>query len=172
MDAYCKEVRKLENKLLGLEFHHVIRDNNVTVDVLSKMGSTHAEVPAGIFVHELRKPSILEQATPATTNTKSPEPSREIMMIEVDWRLPFIDYIKEQKLPSDKNQTEQISRRGKSYVLVEDKLYRRSASSGVLMKCVTREEGQQILEEIHKGICGNHASSRTIVGKAFRVGFY
>ena len=94
------------------------------------------------------------------------------MMIEVDWRTPFNDYIKEHKLPSDKTQVEQVSRRGKSYVLVGDKLYRRGTSSGVLMKCITREDGKDILEEIHKEICSNHASSRTIVGKAFRAGFY
>lgn len=58
MDAYCKEVRKLENKFFGLEFHHIVRDNNVAADVLSKMGSTRAEVPAGIFVHKLRKPVV------------------------------------------------------------------------------------------------------------------
>jgi hypothetical protein len=29
MGAYCLEVRKLENKFYGLEFHHVISDNNV-----------------------------------------------------------------------------------------------------------------------------------------------
>ncbi|XP_004971902.1 uncharacterized protein LOC101780175 [Setaria italica] len=109
MDNYCKKVCKLENKFSGLEFHHVVHDNNVAADVLSKMGSTRAEIPASIFVHELRKPSIPEQATPATTNTKPPEPNREIMMIEVDWRSPFIDYIKEQKLPSDKDQAEQVS---------------------------------------------------------------
>ena len=40
MNAYCLEVRKLENKFYGLEFHHVIRDNNIAVDVLSKLGST------------------------------------------------------------------------------------------------------------------------------------
>jgi hypothetical protein len=28
------------------------------------------------------------------------------------------------------------------------------------------------LEEIHKGFCGNHASSRTLVSKAFRRAFY
>ena len=89
------------------------------------------------------------------------------MMIEVDWRTPFIDYIKDHKLQSDKNKAEQISQRVKNYVLVGDKLYRKGASSGVLMKCVTREDGQEILEEIHRGICGNHASSRTLVGKAF-----
>jgi hypothetical protein len=62
------------------------------------------------------------------------------MMIDVDWRQPFIDYLSEQKVPSDKNLAEQLVRRAKSYVLVGDKLYKRGASSGVLMKCVPREE--------------------------------
>jgi hypothetical protein len=60
MDTYCLEVRKLENKFYGLEFHHVVRDNNVAADVLSKIGSTRAQVPAGVFVHELHAPSIPE----------------------------------------------------------------------------------------------------------------
>jgi hypothetical protein len=94
------------------------------------------------------------------------------MMIDVDWRQPFIDYLSEQKVPSDKNSAEQLVCRAKSYVLVGDKLYKRGASSGVLMKCVPRQEGKYILEEIHKGICGNHASSRTLVSKAFRRAFY
>jgi hypothetical protein len=51
-------------------------------------------------------------------------------------------------------------------------LYRRGATSGVLMKCVPREEGKDILEEIHKGVCGNHVSSRTLVSKAFQRAFY
>jgi hypothetical protein len=45
-------------------------------------------------------------------------------MIDVDWRQPFIDYIREQKVPSDKNLAEQLIHHGKSYVLVGDKLYR------------------------------------------------
>jgi hypothetical protein len=94
------------------------------------------------------------------------------MMIDVDWRQPFIDYIREQKVPTDKNLAEQITHRAKSYVLVGDKIYRRGATSGVLMKCVSREEGKDILEEIHKGVCGNHVSSRTLVSKAFRRAFY
>jgi hypothetical protein len=40
------------------------------------------------------------------------------------------------------------------------------------MKCVPRQDGKDILEEIHKGICGNHASSRSLVSKAFRRAFY
>jgi hypothetical protein len=94
------------------------------------------------------------------------------MMIDVDWRQPFIDYLSEQKVPSDKNSAEQLIRRAKSYVLIGDKLYKRGASSGVLMKWVPREEGKDILEEIHKGVGGNHASLRTLVSKAFRRAFY
>jgi ribonuclease HI len=171
MDAYCLEVRKLENKFYDFEFHHVVRDNNVAADVLSKLGSTRAQVPAGVFVHELHAPSIPEPA-PATTDPAPFPASQEVMMIDVDWRQPFIDYIHEQKVPMDKKLAGQLVHRAKSYVLVGDKLYRRGASSRVLMKCVPREEGKGILEEIHKGVCGNHASSRTLVSKAFRRAFY
>jgi hypothetical protein len=103
-----------------------------------------------------------------TTDPAPSQAGQEVMMVDVDWRQPFIDYICEQKVPTDKNLAEQIIRRAKSYVLVRDKLYRRGATSGVLMKCIPREEGKDILEEIHIGICGNHASSPTLVSKAFR----
>ncbi|XP_066316385.1 uncharacterized protein [Miscanthus floridulus] len=28
MDAYCTEIRKLEGKFYGIEYHHVVRDQN------------------------------------------------------------------------------------------------------------------------------------------------
>jgi hypothetical protein len=94
MDAYCLEVCKLENKFYGLEFHHIVRDNSVATDILSKLGSTRAQVPAKVFVHELHKPSIPE-LLPTTTDLGLPQPSQEVMMIDMDWRQPFIDYIRE-----------------------------------------------------------------------------
>jgi hypothetical protein len=145
--------------------------NRQQADVLSKLGSTRAQVPAGIFVHELHAPSIPEPA-PMTIDLTPSQADQEVMMIDVDWRQPFIDYICEQKVPTDKNLAEQIIRRAKSYVLVRDKLYRRGTTSGVLMKCIPWEECKDILEEIHKGVCGNHASSHTLVSKAFRRAFY
>jgi hypothetical protein len=35
------------------------------------------------------------------------------------------------------------------------------------MKCVSMEEGKEILQEIHEGVCRNHAACRTLVGKVF-----
>jgi hypothetical protein len=101
MDASYLEVRKLENKFYDLEFHHIVRDNNVAADVLSKLDSTRAQVPAGVFVHELHAPSILETA-PTTTDPALPPAGQEVMTIDVDWRQPFIDYIREQKVPTDR----------------------------------------------------------------------
>jgi len=40
------------------------------------------------------------------------------------------------------------------------------------MKCVALEEGKDMLRKIHEGVCGNHAASRTLVGKAYRSGFF
>ena len=97
-------------------------------------------------------------------------------MIKADWRTPLIDFIKEQKLPPgvDPRSAEatQLFQRAKGYTLVGDKLYRHGAMLGVLMKCVSREKGKDILQEIHEGVCGNHVASRTLIGKASRSGYY
>jgi hypothetical protein len=58
MDTYCAEVRKLEKIFQGLEIMHVLRDSNVAIDVLAKLGSDRAKVPPGVFVEELPSPSI------------------------------------------------------------------------------------------------------------------
>jgi hypothetical protein len=42
----------------------------------------------------------------------------------------------------------------------------------MLLKCITQEEGHEILMDIHEGECGSHSAARTLVGKAFRHGFY
>jgi hypothetical protein len=42
----------------------------------------------------------------------------------------------------------------------------------MIMKCISREEGIPLLQDIHSGVCGSHSSWRNIIGKAFRHGFY
>ena len=54
------------------------------------------------------------------------------------------------------------------YIIVGgEELYHRSVS-GVLMRCILEEDGRKLLKDIHSGICGNHAASITLVGKAYR----
>ena len=40
------------------------------------------------------------------------------------------------------------------------------------MRCIPRQEGIKLLRDIHSGACGHHAAPRTLIGKAFRQGFY
>jgi hypothetical protein len=60
MDAYYKEIRKLEGKFYGIKYTHVVWDKNKAVDVLSKSGSSRAKVPHGVFVQDFVNPSIKE----------------------------------------------------------------------------------------------------------------
>jgi ribonuclease HI len=58
MGKYCTFIQKLEDKFEGLEFHHVERDRNAAADALSKLGSSRTQVPPGVFVQEVLRPSI------------------------------------------------------------------------------------------------------------------
>ena len=122
-----------------------------------------------MFIQELQVPSIKQEAS---TPTSTPTPDVQVLVVNPAWTQVFIDYIQDHKFPDDKVKSEQITRKSKNYVLVRDMLYRWGTSSGVLLKCITREEGQKILEEIHSRCCGNHVASRTLVGKAFRSVYY
>jgi transposase InsO family protein len=87
------------------------------------------------------------------------------------WISKIWDYLKENILPEDHVSAERIVRLAKRYAVVEGDLYRHDAN-GILMQCITQEEGRELLTEINGGECGSHSSSRTLVGKAFRHGFY
>ena len=61
MDAYCAKIRKLEGKFYGIEYHQVVRDQNHLADHLSKIGSSRAAAPPGVFVQDLFTSSIKEE---------------------------------------------------------------------------------------------------------------
>ena len=44
--------------------------------------------------------------------------------------------------------------------------------TGAFQRCVSPEEGQEILREMHEGDCGHHAGLKSLVSKAFHHGFY
>jgi hypothetical protein len=148
-----------------LEFHHVERDRNAASDTLSKLGSSRAQVPPEIFVQEVSCPSILSDQAEECNTLSQPEFNPN------DWREPIIKYIKNEEEPDDKATAERIARQLAHYTLIGGTLYTRGAT-GVLMKCIPSTIGKQLLDEIHAGQCGVHAAFRTLVGKAFRSGFY
>jgi transposase InsO family protein len=90
-----------------------------------------------------------------------------------NWQTPYLEYLLRGELPLDKTKARRLARRAKSFVLLGDEkeLYHRSPS-GILQRCISIAQGQELLREIHSGACGHHAAPRALVGNAFRQGFY
>jgi ribonuclease HI len=58
MEAYCDEVRRLEDKFYGLELNHVARQYNETADELAKIASGRTTVPPNVFSRDIYQPSV------------------------------------------------------------------------------------------------------------------
>jgi ribonuclease HI/transposase InsO family protein len=197
MEAYCKAVRALEDKFYGIELNHVPRRYNEEADELAKIASGRITVPPNVFARDIAQPSV--NLEPHPSNYEEPsgapssptgmepmdeDPSNEAYVLsllegydadeaeamdvkpapsEVDWRDKYI--------PSDRSEARRITRMAKSFTLVDGELYKRAAS-GILQRCVPIPQGRELLRDIHAGVCGHHATPRTLVGNAFRQGFY
>jgi hypothetical protein len=71
----------------------------------------------------------------------------------------------------DKAYKKRMEDRIMPYVIIEGELYKQGVCSPFL-KCLSRTEGQELMKEIHTGLCGAHIGSRPLLGKVFRKGFY
>ena len=90
------------------------------------------------------------------------------MAIIAPWTEPFLAYLTRQELPEDQNEARCIVRRSKAYRVHEGELYKKS-TTGVLQRCISEEEGRNLLAEIHVGLGCHHAAARALVSKAFRT---
>ena len=85
--------------------------------------------------------------------------------------MPYLNYLLREVLSMDKMEARWLMHRTKSFVLIEGKLYKRSHAR-ILQRYIPIERGKQLLSDIHGGVCGHHATPRTLVRNAFHQGFY
>ncbi|CAN6288237.1 unnamed protein product [Urochloa humidicola] len=91
--------------------------------------------------------------------------------LPADWRTPLLDCLAQGKLPDDQTEARRIARRAKAFYVVGGRLFKRS-TTGIDQKCIPPGQGIELLRDIDAGACGHHAAPRSLVGKAFRQGFY
>jgi ribonuclease HI len=187
MEAYYDEVWRLKDKFYGLELNHVARRYNETADELAKIASGRTTVPLNVFSRDIYQQSVKlnDAPEPEETSAQPEVPSAaegEALRVEGDqngvtlnlnWQTPYLEYLLRGELPLDKAETRRLARRAKSFVLLGDEkeLYHCSPS-GILQRCISVAQGQELLQEIHSGACGHHAAPRALIGNAFRQGFY
>jgi hypothetical protein len=93
------------------------------------------------------------------------------MLVEAVWTKPYLAYLLKDELPKDTIHSHQVMRRSKAFTIILGEFYKCS-TTGVLQQCIAPKDGIAFLRDIHEGTCGYHASSRTLIAKALRSGFY
>jgi hypothetical protein len=146
MEAYCDEVRRLEDKFYGLEVNHVARRYNETTDELAKIASARTTVPPNAFSRDLHQPSVktsdmpekvsaLPEAPSAQPEAPSAQPEApsapegEALRVEGerngvppdrDWQTPYLQYLHQGELPLDRAEARRLAWHAKSFVLLGD----------------------------------------------------
>jgi hypothetical protein len=87
MEAYCDEVRRLEDKFYGLELNHIAQRYNETADELAKIASGRTMVPPDVFSRDLHQPSVKTDDTPEPEKA-SAQPEAPLALPEAPLALP------------------------------------------------------------------------------------
>ena len=130
MAAYRNAVLKMSARFEGLEFHHVVRENNQAADILARIGAKRDPVPPNIFLERLFKPSVVWQGENGNTSldpnitpdsestdiiggsaTEITPSAHLIMAVIAPWTEPFLAYLNRKELPEDQNEARCIVRR-------------------------------------------------------------
>ncbi|XP_058762570.1 uncharacterized protein LOC131635951 [Vicia villosa] len=160
---YLALVKERMKNFARAEVEHIPREHNSRAGVLSKLASTRKKGGNKSVIQEiLSKPSVDKNA-----------PLTQVLAIGDDhcWMTPVYNFLTKDELPTDAKEASTIKRRACSYVIVEDKLYRRGFSTP-LLKCVDASQALEILQELHEGINGQHLGGRSLARKALRARYY
>ena len=171
MGAYRREVDVIAGQFKGYQVEHVDERKNEVADALSRLGSQHKPVPPNVFLDVLHNPSV---KLPTEEDLAIPDPEAQLVAslhVIPDWTVPYLAYMTQGELPEDETLARKITRRSKSMTIVNGELHHCSVT-WAFQRCVSPEEGCEILREIHEGGCGHHVGSKSLLAKAFRQGFY
>ncbi|KAG9458279.1 hypothetical protein H6P81_002787 [Aristolochia fimbriata] len=174
------EVKKLELEPLwrhAASLHYVPRSKNGPADALAGIATSLAqfdERPSQVPICERwvipppveeeieeKQTEEIEESLPISTSQNQTE----------DWREPVINFLRHSTLPVDLRERVQICRTAPRYVFISDVLYRRSYE-GLLLRCLSKEEGLQVLKETHGGICDAHQAGPKLHLQVKRLGYY
>eukprot|EP00253_Pinus_taeda_P012041 PITA_12041 len=105
------------------------------------------------------------------------EPERNQSVVEniasCDWYSVIIKFLLKLEIPSSftQSQARTINLRAAKYCINENLLYWRDPS-GVLLRCLDKEQSIEFLQQFHSNMCGGHHYWKTTAHKILRVVYY
>jgi hypothetical protein len=138
------------------------KGGNEHADLLAKSVTQGLPLPLEVFFETIKAPSVelMERAV----LTISPVHSE-------DWVTEIMSFLQGNRLSDDEAYNKRMEARTRLYVIIVGELYKHGVCSP-LLKCLSRNEGHELMKEIHAGLCGAHIGSMPLLGKVFRQGFY
>jgi ribonuclease HI len=159
---YLAKVRKMERHFREFTIEHLLIKSNGEADELAKKAAKGEAMPLDAFFEILTAPSTRLDKQPLSTVNA---------IASLDWRAPIIAFLRRHYEPVETHDLKRMQARARGYVLKDDSLFKLGVCAP-LLKCITQEQGIDLMKEIHGGICGSHIAARALAGKAFRQGCY
>ncbi|XP_074297588.1 uncharacterized protein LOC141628330 [Silene latifolia] len=167
---YHRRALQLLNQLDSIKIGHVPRSANKLDDALAYLAATFAlgaEESMQVPVYNRWVVSLLEEEENVdTTNIICVYTADEDVC-----RQPIIDFLDHQKLPDDLRYKVKIRRRAPKFIHYKGTLYRRSFL-GQWLRCLSKDEAAEAMNEAHSGICGAHQSWPKLHDRVKRMGYY
>jgi hypothetical protein len=152
----------MESYFKGFIVEYIERNKNTKANDLAKAVAHNTLMPTDVFLQ------VLEDASVKTVLSES----RVINIIKgEDWRTPIMAYLHHYYEPNSKIEKIRMQQWVRDYQIVGNKLYKTSIS-GPLLRCLNKVEGQEILWEIHVGICRAHIGARALAVNVLQQRFY
>ena len=90
---------------------------------------------------------------------------------EKNWITPLIAYLRSGILLDGKDTARKLKVQASRFMLIRDVLYKRGLFRSYL-RCLSYDEANYVIKEVHKGIYGNHSGARSLAHKLIRAGYY
>lgn len=90
-----------------------------------------------------------------------------------DWRFPIIDYALHDILHEDPKEAMSIRRRLPRFRYdPQTKMLYRVSYDNLLLRCISRTEGLEVINEVHDGIYRTHQPGPKLQDRVQRLGYY
>ena len=94
-----------------------------------------------------------------------------VIQNQTSWMNLILSFLQDRRLLVGMDEARKVKKRVAGFTILNDTLYKMGFSMPKL-RCVKEDEAKYILEEVHKGIYGDHTGSRSLVSKIIRTGNY
>ena len=152
---YYHKVVEAMKEFEEITIHHIPRAENTKADRLSKLAEGKEKGQLKTLIRQtLMRPSAGECAAADRAASWTEEVQQLLKRCEAG----------EEVSPTER-------RHALRFVVIGEDLYKRGFTAP-LLKCLSEDEAEYVMNEVHNGICGMHTGRRTMKARILRAGYF